>query len=311
MIPLLNKILFGATDIREYVTVNRIGNIAERVYLETREATVDVSRHQWLLCLEPRIFGVWVGWNAGIIRLDQKTGYKLYFSNGGVMDKNKAVAVVTLELLDKIEDDKGILLLLKVKESLIRHLPAIQARLLYSRVYRKPGFSFGQLKDFASAYSYPRRVRIISFTSDEGLHYFFPMDLLGETGGKYLFGLRHTNLALKGIMEAKKIVVSEVPATYRDLIYELGKGHITVPPPIDERSFQVLPTRQFGFYVPDWAESYKEIRIGQTRDLGSHMLLIGEWEEEVMLRPVTPRLHHIHFLYTLYQRRKGMADPIF
>jgi hypothetical protein len=57
-------------------------------------------------------------------------------------------------------------------------------------------------------------------------------------------------------------------------------------------------------------ESYKEIRIGKTLDLGSHMLLCGEWSEEVVLRAATPRLHHIHFLYYLHQKGGRLHYPI-
>ena len=47
------------------------------------------------------------------------------------------------------------------------------------------------------------------------------MDLLGEIpqSGKYIFGLRHTNVALPKIIETKKIVVSEVPYIYRTEVF--------------------------------------------------------------------------------------------
>jgi len=40
------------------------------------------------------------------------------------------------------------------------------------------------------------------------------------------------------------------------------------------------------------------------------MLLIGEWSEEVILKPATPRLHHIHFLYFLHAKGRGLGYPV-
>jgi hypothetical protein len=155
-------------------------------------------------------------------------------------------------------------------------------------------------------------VRIISFKQDKDHHFFFPMDLLGEMDQphRYIFGLRHTNTALREIMEARKVVVSEVPGLYKSMIYELGKGHLATAPLLNELPFGVVTTGKFGFVVPEWAESYKEITILKTIDLGSHMLLFGEWSEETILKPETARLHHIHFLHFLYQRGRGHNYPL-
>ena len=138
------------------------------------------------------------------------------------------------------------------------------------------------------------------------------MDLLGDikTSGRYLLGMRHSNQVLTKIMDIKKIVVAEAPGKYKPVIYQLGRNHSTAPPPLHELPFATLPTREFGFFVPDWVESYKEITIDKTVDLGSHMLLCGQWKEEVQLKPATPRMHHIHFLHFLYLKNKKLSYPI-
>lgn len=304
------KLLFGESNIREYVTLSLNGGIHERVYLEVGEQVIDVSRFQWLFCLEPAVFGVWIAAGVPVAMRDQNTIFKLFFTGvegKGQKAKKGAVAVLTLEFFDKIEETAGTLFLLKVKNSRIRHIHPLRAWLIYSKFYKKPGFLFERLKAYAAAYSYPRRVRIISFKHDKDHHFFFPMDLLGEMDQprRYIFGLRHTNMALREIIEARKIVVSEVPGQYKSMIYELGKGHLSAPPLLNELPFGVITTGKFGFVVPEWAESYKEIVIVKTIDLGSHMLLYGEWSEETILKPETARLHHIHFLHFLHQKGRG------
>jgi hypothetical protein len=111
-------------------------------------------------------------------------------------------------------------------------------------------------------------------------------------------------------METRKIVVSEVPGQYKSVIYELGKGHLTAPRLLGDVPFGVDITAKFGFVVPEWAESYKEITILKTIDLGSHMLLFGEWSEATILKPETARLHHIHFFHFLHQRGRGRSYPL-
>jgi hypothetical protein len=212
---------------------------------------------------------------------------------------------VKLDFFDAIREDEGTLFLFRVLHSEIRHIPALRARLLYWKFYRKPGVNFERLKAVAAAYTYPRRVRIISFRLDEEYNYIFPMDLLGDLRGprRYLLGMRHSNTVLKRIMDVKKIVVSEVPAEYKGQIYKLGKNHSAAPPPVKDLPFGVVATREFGFLIPDWAESYKEIHIRKAIDLGSHMLLWGEWSADNILKEATPRLHHIHFLHFLHQKK--------
>jgi hypothetical protein len=302
------NILLGNT-VREYVTVSLQGAGPERVYLTAGEFTSNVSQLQWLLCLNPPVFGVWQAAGTPLATRKLGTLYTLYY----VADEKSMhrEAVLTLELLDKMEEKEGTLLLLKVKNSQIHHIDPFRTRLLYHKFYKKPGFSFDNMKAYAAAYSYPRRVRIISFKEDEEHQYFFPMDLLGEITESHIhfFGLRHSNLALKKIMAAQKIVISEVPAQYKSVIYQLGKGHITAPQPVDRLPFPIIRTAEFDFSIPAWAESYKEVRIQKTLNLGSHMLLIGRWANEVTLKPPTPRLHHIHFLHFLQQKKRGQAYP--
>jgi hypothetical protein len=305
--PILGKMLSGESVIREFSTVGLNDNVREKVYLQAGPHTLDVSGNQWLLGLDPRILGVWITEKEEKAQLEAATGYKMYF-----MDVDKAVAVLGLEPFSIIEEDNGTLFLLKVTGSDIHHISSLRARLLFWKFYKKPGVDFDRLKAVAAAYTYPRRVRIISFKQDSDYNYIFPMDLLGDlrSSGRYLLGMRHSNQVLTKIMDEKKIVVSEVPAEYKPLIYKLGRNHSAAPPPLDQLPFGVIASREFGFYIPEWAESYKEIHIRKTLNLGSHMLLFGEWTADNVLKPPTPRLHHIHFLHFLYQKHKRSGYPI-
>ena len=304
----IRKILFGDTPVSEYVTLTVKDRINEKVFIETGSGCFDMSAAHWLLCLDPVVFGFWVTTKEDIIAFEKKRGYKMYFKDSE--SENKTIAVATLEYFDKIEETDGILFLLKQIKTTIQHINFFKTRILFHWYYKKPGQNFIQLKSYAAAYSYPRRVRVISFK--EGDYYnIFPMDLVGDIqpGKHYVFGLRHTNVTLARIIATKKIVVAEVPFEYKDIIYKLGKHH-TGAPLVAELGFDIIQSERFNFPVPAWANSYKEIAIVKTINLGSHMLLWGEEVNEIKCTEATGHLYHIHFLHYLHQKSRGLAYTI-
>jgi len=309
MKDLFKKILLGDIKVAEYSTVTIEGGIKEKVFLETGGYTIDVSKIHWLLCLDPIVFGIWLKKDENIITINEKTRCTIYFSDSNNADfksiKRNVVAIIALAYFDKIEEADGTLYLLSLKKSKIYHISFFKTFLLFNKYYKKPKFSLEKYKSLIAAYSYPRKVRVISFKQD---NYFniFPMDLLGEVpqSGKYVFGLRHTNAALAKIIETKKIVVSEVPYIYKDTIYELGKHHSGAPPSPDSLPFKIKQTNNFGFLIPEWADSYKEIQILKTKNLGSHMMLWGEIINEKTLKQPSDNLYHIHFLLYYHQKLK-------
>ena len=315
MKKLIRKMLVGDNVISEYSTVTVPDGIQEKVYLEINGQLINVSHLHWLLCIEPVVFGIWLEEAAHKTAIQNSTVCKLYFhgaSNEQTGHLSGTVeAVLTLTSTQAIEEEAGTLFLLKLKKSHIYQLNAIKRYLLFRRYYRKNGLTFPQFKSFVATYSYPRRIRVISFR--QGDYYnIFPMDLLGDISScnRYVFGLRHSNIALGKIIETGKLVVAEAPFAQKDAIYRLGAHHSSSPPLLRDLPFKVMPSKSHGFYVPDWALSYREINIQQTLNLGSHMLLWGESSEEQLLQAPTSHLYLVHFLHHLYQQAHGRAYPL-
>ena len=306
MKEVLRKILLGDATIREYATISVDSEIRERVYLEVNNVRADVSENQWILCLDPAVFGIWLSKKEDINLPVSGTKYKMYFNDDS--EKNAGtVAVLALDMFDIIQEDDGMLILLKLTEATSHHINFIKTLYLYQRHYKKPEQNFLKLKSFAAAYSYPRKVRLITFK--EGDHFnIFPMDLVGDIPktNRFVLGLRHTNITLSRIIQTGRIVVSEVPYQYKDVIYRLGKHHRgSIEADTEELDF--IDSEIFKFPIPVWANSYKEIRIKSSKNLGSHMLLWGEEVNTKELNPSAGHLFHIHFLHYLHQRRRGMA----
>jgi len=308
MKKILRKILFGDIPVSEYSTITVRSGITEKVWLETGDHQIDISSNHWLLCLSPVVFGIWFSKEKNTKSFDKNSGYKIYFKDSERY--GNTVATISLDLFDKIEEADGFLLLLKLTKANIQHISRLKTQILFNRYYKKPEQDFFKLSSYAAAYSYPRKVRLISFKEDDYFN-IFPMDLVGDIpqSNRYVFGLRHTNTTLARIIKTKKMVVSEIPYHYKDIIYQLGKHHSN-PLSAAALPFDVLPSEKFEFPVPKWANSYKEILIQKTMNLGSHMLLWGEEINEKMLTASTGHFFHIHFLHYLHQLKKGMEEPL-
>jgi hypothetical protein len=307
MKKLLRNLLFGEIPVTEYSTVTVEREIHEKVWLKAGDADLDISVNHWLLCLDPVVFGIWLTKKEDILSFGQRLEYRMYFKDS---EKGRIIADMKLDLFDSLQEPDGTLLLLKLADVDICHISFIRTRLIFYKYYRKPEQDFYKLKSFSAAYSYPRRVRIISFK--EGSWYnIFPMDLVGDIpmSRRYVFGLRHSNVTLARIIATGKLVVSEVPYKYKDTIYQLGKHHRK---PMSETTlpFGLIQSETFGFPVPEWANSYKEINIVRHVNLGSHMLLSGEEVYQKYISDPCGHLYHIHFLHYLHQHGSGRPYPL-
>ena len=111
MNSLFKKILTGNIPVREYSTVSMNGAIRERVYLWKDKHRIDISENHWLLCLDPVIFGVWMGNNGapGLPSGISETGvhsYRISFADSycgeGSLEKKNLVALLDLDLFDSV-----------------------------------------------------------------------------------------------------------------------------------------------------------------------------------------------------------------
>jgi hypothetical protein len=287
----IRKILMGDAVFTEYSRTRFSGEVQDKAWLEFDGKIVDVTLSHWLLCIEPLTFGVWIGQGKS-----PDGAYRLRFSDA---------AVIALDLVHRVEEAGGVLLLLRVRHCRLAQLDLIRRWVLYRRYYSRDKMSYERFKGFAAAYSHPRRVRLVSFRAAD--HYnLFPMDLLGEVPlqNKYVFGLRHSNRTRQQIIAAGKIVVCEAPAMYEDAVYALGKHHSSSPPAPDELPFDLGCTGIFNFYYPRWVYGYKEILIQKTFDMGSHMLLWGDVVAAETINTGDEHSYLVHFLQYLHQVRK-------
>ena len=296
------------TRFSEYSKILAPDELYQKVWLQTDDKTLEVTTNHWLLCIEPIMYGIWIE-KKEPAHFTEKNEFTMYL--GGTISGNQSTirkpeAVLNLETYDRIEEIDGTLLVLRLKTTRLFQLNFIKRYLLYFRYYRKDRLTFSRFKEFVSSYSYPRRIRVVSFRNDTYFN-IFPMDLLGDIGQhkRYVFGLRHSNVALQMILQTGRLVVAEAPHQFKESIYALGRHHSSSPPSLDSLPFKVVESGNFRFYLPEWIERYKEVRIVQHINMGSHMLLWGEIVSEERLTGSTQYLFLVHFLHYLHQKNMG------
>jgi hypothetical protein len=310
MKKLIKHIFYPNTHITEYKSIGIDADIREQVLFRCGDLQLDVSDKHWLLCLEPIVFGIWIPDDVKCNILTKGKSELLFYEK----EKNgppRLIAEASLSFLEEKNKPGGSLLLFRSDRQTILQVSRFESRFLIAPFYKKPGFTLQKMAAFAAAYSYPRRVRLISFLEGDNYN-LFPMDLLGQIGGtnQIIFGLRHTNRSLEKIINTGKIVMCEFPSSYRDVIYSLGSHHSSAPPDLSALPFKVTPSVNWNFPIPEFVTSYHEIRITDTKNLGSHMLMLGEsMHHEIKTQPATP-LYHIHFLlYLMQKRNKDLYAP--
>ena len=173
---------------------------------------------------------------------------------------------------------------------------------LFGYFLRSKANTFYSRRVISALYSYPRRIIIVSYR-DENYYNIFPMDIQGFIAEEniYLLGLRTTNATLEKILDAKKVVVCDTDTVDLETVYNLGKHSSKAPTPINELPFGVSESQLFGFPVPDFSGSYKELEIIHHRKMGYHMLMMGKVVNAKQIKPNPSSLYHVGFL----QFKKG------
>lgn len=260
---LLQKIFFKDNIIRTFfITRLQESQVEEKVFLKQGGHTIDITKQQGMICLDPFCVAAWL--STAEVSLISPGKVKLLFKKG-----DKINASVKVSLIEKMPTTKGALLLYEIEGVQNHQLSALRRLALFAWFLRSKTNTLYSRRVISALYSYPRKIIIVSYR-DEGYCNIFPMDIQGyiEEEGLYILGLRTTNMTLNKILEAKKVVVCDTNGVELNTVYNLGKHPSKEPTPIDKFPFSTFKSERFGFPVPDFCGSYKEIEIVEHKKMG-------------------------------------------
>jgi flavin reductase (DIM6/NTAB) family NADH-FMN oxidoreductase RutF len=287
----IKKLFFKDQKITTFfITRLRPEVVEEQVFLKKDGQRIEITKTHSMICLDPFCISVWLTKDEAK-SIDTQTA-TVQFTKG-----DKLNAVIEVSLIEPIYTEKGVLLLYKIESAKNYHLTFLHRLLLFRYFLRSKKNTYYSRKVISALYSYPRRIIIVSYR-DKDYYNIFPMDIQGylEEDDLYILGLRTTNLTLNKILEAKKVVICDTDTVGIDTVYDLGKHSSSAPTPIHELPFYTSESELFGFPIPGFTGSYKEIEIIANREMGYHMLMIGKVVNDKKIKETPSSLYHVGFL---------------
>jgi hypothetical protein len=287
----IRKLFFKDPIIRTfYITRLHDDEIEERVFLKQHHQHIDITEHQGMICLDPFCMAVWLPEND--LQSINPDKADILFKKG-----NKINATIKVSIIENIATAHGALLLYQIESVKNHHLSMLHRLALFGYFLRSKKNTYYHRKVISALYSYPRRIIIVSY-EDAEYYNIFPMDIQGHIQEEdiYILGLRTTNMTLDKILHAKKVVVCDTDGVDIKTVYDLGKHSSSSPTAKEMLPFRTTPSELFGFPVPDFTGSYKEIEIIQHRKMGYHMLMVGKVLNYKKIKPNPASLFHVGFL---------------
>jgi flavin reductase (DIM6/NTAB) family NADH-FMN oxidoreductase RutF len=291
MHAIVKRLFFKNTKIKTFF-ISRLdaAEVDEKVFLKSRKFTAEVSGHHAMICLDPFCLAVWTT-TAEMERIDT-TSILLEFKKG-----DKLNASIALRPIEIIPTAKGALFLLRVKRVRNYHFNALRRLVFFGYLLKSKANTFYSRRVVSALYSYPRSIIIVSY-QDKNYCNVFPMDIHGYIPEEdmYILGLRTTNKTLEKILEAKKVLVCDTDTVDINTVYALGKHPSAAPTPLGQLPFKTSPSEIFGFPVPDFTGSYKEVEIIRHKKMGYHMLMMGKVVNAKQLKENPKSFYHVGFL---------------
>jgi len=155
------------------------------------------------------------------------------------------------------------------------------------------------------AYLCPRPVILVSVEAP-GHRNIFPMDLIGplERSGLFSLALRSTNVSVPTMRDVRRVALSGIPATMKDVVYKLAEHHKQPLADWSELPFPVRLSREFGIPAVAAALHIRELAIVHSQEVGSHTLFLGRIVSDDKLAEGI-QLHHTAGFHQAWRRRQG------
>ncbi len=172
-------------------------------------------------------------------------------------------------------------------------------------------YFYNLYKQVQIAYAIPRVISLITVSSDN-LFNLFPTDLHGQINEDYyIISLRYQGNACKQVEQAKKIVLSNVDASYYKEAYNLGKNHMQ---PLKEKSnfvFSEENSYTLKLPLPPNVIECRELELKDSFIHGIHKLLLFKILNHQRSQNSSTTLAHVHNAYATWRYKQGLGNYFF
>jgi hypothetical protein len=166
-------------------------------------------------------------------------------------------------------------------------------------------------KQVQIAYATPRVISLVT-VSYNNLFNLFPTDLHGQINEDYyIISLRYQGNACKQVEQAKKIVLSNVDASYYKEAYNLGKNHMQ---PLKEKSnfvFSEENSYTLKLPLPPNVIECRELELKDSFIHGIHKLLLFKILNHQRSQNPSTTLAHVHNVYATWRYKQGLGNYFF
>lgn len=154
------------------------------------------------------------------------------------------------------------------------------------------------------AYLCPKPVVLVSVNTD-GHQNIFPMDLIGplDRSGYFSLALRTTNVSVPILREARRVALSHIPATMKQVVYRLSEHHKQALTEWGALPFAVRSSPEFGIPVVTEARRVQELAIVHSQEIGLHTFFICRVVSDEAGAHVA-QLHHTAGFHQAHRRRR-------
>jgi len=168
--------------------------------------------------------------------------------------------------------------------------------------------SASDLRCLNAYYMVPRPVYIVS-VEHGGRVNVFPMDLVGRlTSGEFLFALRATSPSIELIEQSGRVAMSAAPAPLLGAVYDIGRQHGLTSIDVSALPFGVRSSPLFGLPVLAADGLVREISVRAVHRVGSHVLFVGEIENEA--GRTVDQLAHMSAMYAEWLSSVGRPQRV-
>jgi hypothetical protein len=135
------------------------------------------------------------------------------------------------------------------------------------------------------------------------------MDLIGPvTADRFTLALRSTSPSIPTMKSARRIVISDVPASDCATAYKLGIHHKSAMVDWHQLPFAIQRSRDFQLPYPAIALRVRELEILDCDTIGSHTLFVTRVASESSVAP-DPQLFHASGIYQHFRERHARRLP--